>query len=188
MELKSDKTIQNVLGLVWNTDTDCLFIKQNFEELPTGKVTKRILLSVYGSVYDVLGFWSPALISLKVLIQKNWNETKEWDNELGEEDKKLFLVILKDIQMIPTFTIPRLMCDITNETRFKLHAFSDAYHAYSAVVYLRCVNPGNVTSNLVFSKVRIAPKDKDKPSLPRLELLGVLIAFRSPLFVSKSCS
>lgn len=98
-----------------------MFIKQNFDELPIGKVTKRILLSVYGSVYDVLGFWSPALVSLKVLIQKNWNETKEWDNELGEEDKKL-----KDIQMIPTFPIPRLMCDITNETRFELHAFSDA--------------------------------------------------------------
>ena len=69
--------------------------------------------------------------------------------------------------------------------------FTDASaKAYAAIVYLRSMTTdGNVTCNLVFAKTRLAPTNKSvRPqihnvSLPRMELLGVLIGVRALVFV-----
>ena len=65
--------------------------------------------------------------------------------------------------------------------------------SYAAAVYLRVVSQGLVQVNLVFSNIRLAPcdikrkrKTKSKQlSLPRLELLAVLIGTRATNFVIK---
>ena len=60
----------------------------------------------------------------------------------------------------------------------QLHGFADASgKAYGAVVYLRIeTTTGTVFTQLVSSKTRVAPMNRE--TIPRLELLGVLILAR----------
>lgn len=74
------------------------------------------------------------------------------------------------------------MVPITDCEQTELHAFTDVSgKAHSAVVYLRVQIDSSRKTSLVFAKSRLNPiKDM---SLPRLELLGVLIEVRSLQFV-----
>ena len=101
---------------------------------------------------------------------------KQWNEILGE------FTLLNGIQ------IPRCYFDskgVPNILEF--HGFSDAsQHAYAAVLYLRVVNTdGSVVTRLVASKTRVAPLKKQ--SIPRLELLGMLILTRLVATVLKNC-
>lgn len=186
-DLVSSKPTQNVLGLDWNTENDTLHIKNNFQSFNSTEVTKRTLLSLYGSFYDVMGLWSPVTVSLKLMIQDTWLKSKHWDEKLDESHNASLLKVLKDFQSIPTYPIQRQVSNtITGDTQYELHAFSDAcMTGYGTCVYLRCITGSVVDSKLLFSKVRIAPVT-DKPTLVRLELLGSLIACRSLIFVYKT--
>uniref|UniRef100_A0A8D9AEK0 Integrase catalytic domain-containing protein n=1 Tax=Cacopsylla melanoneura TaxID=428564 RepID=A0A8D9AEK0_9HEMI len=183
-EIKSSKNIQSVLGIQWNTENDTLFLKSSVKIDKEKKVTKRVLLSVLSSFYDVLGLWSPVTVKLKMLIQKSWTMTKDWDTVVSDEDATLFREIVDDLDTIPNYDIPRLVGTITDTTYLELHVFSDAcMYAYGATVYLRCINGSDISCNLVFAKIRISPKNI---TLPRLELMGALVAYRCLLYVTKS--
>ena len=63
--------------------------------------------------------------------------------------------------------------------------------SYAAAVYLTVLNKDSIQINLLFSKMRLAPRGfrKYKPhlrqlNLPRLELLAVVIRTRVTMFVS----
>uniref|UniRef100_A0A8D8XYX2 Integrase catalytic domain-containing protein n=1 Tax=Cacopsylla melanoneura TaxID=428564 RepID=A0A8D8XYX2_9HEMI len=184
--LKSSKIVQNVLGMEWNTVTDTLHVKNNLTDCDNCIVTKRVLLSVYGSFFDIMGLWAPVTVALKLIIQSTWLKSKGWDEEIDECDKVSLLNVVEDFKAVSLFPTARFVSNIlTKNTQFELHAFSDAcMTAYGAVVYIRCVNCLDMDSKVLFSKVRIAPTDK--PTLPRLELLGVLIACRALIFVHQS--
>uniref|UniRef100_A0A8D9ACD9 Integrase catalytic domain-containing protein n=1 Tax=Cacopsylla melanoneura TaxID=428564 RepID=A0A8D9ACD9_9HEMI len=99
-------------------------------------------------------------------------------------DATLFREIVDDLDTIPNYDIPRLVGTITDTTYLELHVFSDAcMYAYGATVYLRCINGSDISCNLVFAKIRISPKNI---TLPRLELMGALVAYRCLLYVTKS--
>uniref|UniRef100_A0A8D8SS70 Integrase catalytic domain-containing protein n=1 Tax=Cacopsylla melanoneura TaxID=428564 RepID=A0A8D8SS70_9HEMI len=99
-------------------------------------------------------------------------------------DATLFREIVDDLDTIPNYDIPRLVGTITDTTYLELHGFSDAcMYAYGATVYLRCINGSDISCNLVFAKIRISPKNI---TLPRLELMGALVAYRCLLYVTKS--
>ncbi|KAI5756181.1 hypothetical protein M8J77_022798 [Diaphorina citri] len=182
-ELKSQLSVQSVLGMDWDTKEDTLNVRFTFDE-SLGKVTKRTLLSIYGSFYDVMGLWAPSTVKLKFLLQSAWSESKEWDKPVeGVNDLE---IIVDDLKAIPSYKIPRLVNISAPGTRYELHAFSDACATtYAATVYLRCILGNDVTVNLIFSKIKVAPH-KQNLTLPRLELLGVLTAFRSLKFVNFS--
>uniref|UniRef100_A0A8D9ESJ6 Integrase catalytic domain-containing protein n=2 Tax=Cacopsylla melanoneura TaxID=428564 RepID=A0A8D9ESJ6_9HEMI len=114
---------------------------------------------------------------------ENFNN-KDWDNIISEEDRYLFLDIVDDLQTIPNYEIMRLLGTITQTTHLELHAFSDAcMYSYGTAIYLRCVNGNDITCNLIFAKVRVSSKNM---TLPRLELMGALVAYRSLIFINKS--
>ena len=59
----------------------------------------------------------------------------------------------------------------------QLHGFSDASQdAYAAVIFLRASNNQSVSVQLLLAKSRVAPLKR--PTIPRLELLGCVIAVR----------
>ncbi len=58
-------------GLEWNTVTDQFHL--TVSDLPaTEVVTKRILVCDIAKVFDVLGWFSPATIRVKILLQRLW--------------------------------------------------------------------------------------------------------------------
>jgi len=67
--------------------------------------------------------------------------------------------------------------------KYQLHAFSDAStKAFATVIYLLAIVDNVPESHLVFSKSRLQPKKV--LTLPRLELMAVLIGVRALKFVS----
>ncbi|KAI5707587.1 hypothetical protein M8J77_005435 [Diaphorina citri] len=183
-KITSSKEVQNVLGVGWDTSSDTLTMKLSFH-YDNQQVNKRLLLSAYSSFYDMLGLWSPILIALKILIQKAWTENKSWDEQLSVEDSDQFIRIVSDVEKAAEFPIPRNINLHMTNVRYELHAFSDAcISSYSAAVYLKCIQSGGSQVNLLFAKVRVAPKEK--PTLPRLELLGALLAYRCLKYVDSS--
>uniref|UniRef100_A0A8D9B6W8 Integrase catalytic domain-containing protein n=1 Tax=Cacopsylla melanoneura TaxID=428564 RepID=A0A8D9B6W8_9HEMI len=179
-ELKSQNSVQCVLGVDWDTKCDTLSVKFTFEGV-LDKVTKRTLLGIYGSFYDVMGLWAPSTVKLKFLLQSSWTENKDWDSEIDGVES--LVDIVHDLKNIPAYKIPRLVSNNAPGTRYELHAYSDACtKTYAATIYLRCIGEQDICTNLMFSKIKIAPR-KQTLTLPRLELLGVLIAFRSLKFV-----
>ncbi len=61
------------LGLEWNTVTDQFHL--TVSDLPaTEVVTKRILVCDIAKVFDVLGWFSPATIRVKILLQRLWEQ------------------------------------------------------------------------------------------------------------------
>ena len=77
------------------------------------------------------------------------------------------------------------MLKFTGNDQCQLLRFCDASgKAFGTTVYLRCIKENHISINLIFSKSRIAPNKE--LSIPRLELLAVLLGARSLKFVEKS--
>uniref|UniRef100_A0A8D8RXR7 CCHC-type domain-containing protein n=1 Tax=Cacopsylla melanoneura TaxID=428564 RepID=A0A8D8RXR7_9HEMI len=182
--ITSQKEVQTVLGVSWDTGNDTLSVRLSFH-YNNEPVTKRVLLSACSSFYDMLGMWSPIIIPLKVLIQKAWIENKTWDVRVSDQDAAKFMRILSDLEKCEKCPITRDVNLHTSGVRYELHAFADAcISSYAAIVYLRCSDGNQTKVNIVFAKARVAPKER--PTLPRLELLGALLAFRCLKYVESS--
>lgn len=52
-----------------------------------GELTKRGLVSDIAKVFDVLGFFSPATIKMKILLQHLWEMKIDWDEAVPNEGR-----------------------------------------------------------------------------------------------------
>ncbi|GFV46429.1 DUF5641 domain-containing protein [Trichonephila clavipes] len=127
---------------------------------------KRIVLQSAGKIYDPVGFLSLYTIRLKCLLQELWLRKLSWDNELPP-----------DIHAVWS-----QWCGDSSEVQ--IHTFFDASQkAYGAATFLRVKHKDRVSVDLVTSKSRVAPLKR--LSLPRLELMGALLAARLAKEVKK---
>ena len=95
-----------------------------------------------------------------------------------------WLSIKDNLKEIPNTEIPRTisLMKVEKETKYSLVCFCDASKtAYAATVYLLQENNNETRSDLIFSKTRFAPVKG--MTIPKLELMGVLIGVRSIQFV-----
>jgi len=107
---------------------------------------------------------------------------------LYEEWEELIQIFKPLLQL----RIPCFIGSNDDGATYRIVTFCDASaSSYAAAVYLRVLNKDSIQVNLLFSKMRLAPCGfrKKKPylrqlSLPRLELLAVVIGTRVTMFVS----
>ncbi|XP_059047181.1 uncharacterized protein LOC131842620 [Achroia grisella] len=165
-------------GVTWNSQTDELYCKVPFLKQIDKKLTKRVLLSMAQSIFDPIGFLCPTTLIPKLLIQKCWERTMDWDKELTLELEKSAKEWLQQVSSIEKCRIPRRLskCNLS-DCNNTIHTFSDAsQYAYSGCVFLRSEYAGVVTVQLVLAKARVTPV---KPiTMPRLELIAALLATR----------
>ena len=134
------------------------------------------MLKSIATVFDPLGFFTPATLRGKLFLQELWASEKEWDEKLEEEMLHKWLKIQKENECISMVTISRFI----GNSCCQLLCFCDASaKAYASVVYLS----SDAGVNLLFSKARVAPIKK--LGIPRLELLAVLIGVRMLKFVQE---
>ena len=168
-----------VLGLVWDRLTDTIRIP-GFD-LSGNVVTKREVLHCIAKVFDPLGLLAPVIFVGKLFLQKLWKINQPWDEPLSQD--------LGMLTEIPTLSIPRFVNN-SNQGMNQLLIFSDAsVHCYATAVYLRSIEENSIKVNLVFAKTRLVPiakgrKKCKKLTVPRLELMGVLISVRAANFVA----
>ena len=166
-ELHKDDTIKS-LGVQWNPVEDNFIFRSNWE-LYTD-LSKRNCLSNVSKIYDPLGWLSPFIVSAKILIQKLWIIKTDWDSILPENIAKAFQNFQNQLQDLENIKIPRWLQN--NIGKITLFGFCDASEsACAAAVYWHSIDQnGQVNSNLVASKTKVAPLKR--LSLARLELIA----------------
>ena len=142
--------------------------------------TKRQVLTTIASLFDPLGYLTPATIKMRLFLQNLWIQEKGWDDQLKNEGIEKWQKIIAEMKELSTISVPR---HIGGENP-QLLCFCDASEkAYATTIYLKTLYEGKADVSLLFSKSRIVPKQKI--SIPRLELLALLIDIRSLKFVLK---
>ena len=163
------------LGLEWNMATDQF--RLTISEFPsTEVVTKRTLVSDIARVFDVLGWFSPAIVCMKILLQRLWEQGVDWDDSVPGEIEDSWRRWRLELPLLATKGIPR--CYFPKEVTvcsMQLHGFSDASeNAYAGVVYLRITDSTDcVYTTLVASKTKVSPIKR--LSISRLELCGAQV-------------
>ena len=160
------------LGLEWDVAADCFHLTIA-EWPPLDIVTKRSLVSDIAKTFDVMGWFAPTIIAMKILLQRLWGRKLNWDEPVPQDICNSWIRWRSELMSLATKSIPRCYFPkAVQVSSTELHGFSDASEdAYSGVVYLRFVDSqGCVHVSLVISKTRVAPIKR--LSIPRLELCG----------------
>ncbi|XP_054719217.1 uncharacterized protein LOC129228560 [Uloborus diversus] len=177
-----------VLMLNWNTKEDSLSldVKSLLSNLSSLKNTKRCVLQTAAMIFDPMGFLSPFVVRIRCLMQDIWKIGTDWDDELPENLTLKWRKWYGEIKDLDSITVERYFFLNVSDLRdsVEIHIFSDAsLVAYGAVAYFRYSNKKNeVSTSFIMSKVRVAPLKK--LTLPRLELLGVLVAAKLCKYLS----
>ena len=184
-EDRTPTCIGKVLGIIWNHDNDTLAVP-GLSHVKLEATSKLKVLQIIGSVFDLLGYYSPTILKAKLFMKMLWKEKCEWDTKLDTQKLTRWEEIMENLKDIPNYTIPRYLGFLNEDQCFAdltLICFCDAsVKAYATTVYLYRSSLGNYKTDLIFSKNRLAP---EQITIPRLELLGVLIGVRALKFVQK---
>ncbi len=132
-----------------------------------------MLVSNVAKIFDVLGWFCPTVIKMKILLQSLWEAKLNWDDPVPLSIKDIWLRWKTETQLLSNCHVPRYFFpkDVTI-INTQLHGFSDALEdAYAAVMYNRGEDTdGNFHVGLVLAKSRVSPLKR--LSIPRLELCG----------------
>ncbi|XP_047991945.1 uncharacterized protein LOC125230728 [Leguminivora glycinivorella] len=198
---------ERTLGLIWYPAKDELGFDVSFKRIPDSVIkgeqrpTKRVMLRVIMSIFDIFGFLSPFTTQGKVMLQDTWRLHIDWDGVIPDELYKKWCSWLELLKLIGEIRLPRwyqscaVRCKMREELTatlpgsslhaatqqsyndLELHVFSDAsLKAMSAVAYWRWKSNDQIFVSFVASKSRVSSV---KPqTVPRLELQAALLAAR----------
>ena len=173
--LPSPDEYTKTLGMEWNAGLD--HFRLTITKLPPlDNVTKQMLVSDVAKTFDVLGWFSPTVIKVKILLQRLWEQRVDWDDQVPASIYDEWLQWRSELHLLSKKLIPRCYFDKKSQiATVQLHGFSDASeNAYAAVVYLRMIDAfGKVQISLVTAKTKVAPIKK--LTIPRLELCGAYL-------------
>ena len=69
------------LGIEWHSVLDHFHLSVT-NHTPHEAITKRFLTSDIATTYDVLGWFAPAIVKVKILLQKVWEAKVDWDDRV----------------------------------------------------------------------------------------------------------
>uniref|UniRef100_A0A182PX51 Reverse transcriptase/retrotransposon-derived protein RNase H-like domain-containing protein n=1 Tax=Anopheles epiroticus TaxID=199890 RepID=A0A182PX51_9DIPT len=170
-------SIIKVLGLLWDPNTDLLYIAHQISPLTGACVTKRHIYSQIAKNFDPTGLVAPVLVLAKLFAQRMWQLKMNWDDPIDSTLRHEWCELENNLTELQSISIPRC---VTNQaaTEYEIHGFADASNmAYGACIYIRCLlTDGSAKMNLLTSKSKLAPL-RDL-SIPRKELCAALLLAR----------
>ena len=185
---RSESTSVKVLGVKWIPSDDVFMF--DGVVIPDDMIpTKRAVFSFVARLFDPLGFLTPFVMVAKCLFQGLWQLDLQWDEEPPDESSSIFVAWIRGVEYLKQFRVARQYSARPwggSEGDMELHAFGDASPSgCGAAVYLRTpLSDGTFSVSLVMTRGRVAPVKK--VSLPRLELLGSLLAARLVVYVRRA--
>ena len=175
LTISGSKEYAKTLGFEWNTTFDHFRLTVNNLSTPE-TITKRVLVSDIAKIFDVLGWFSPTVIKMKMLLQRLWESNIDWDESVPTFIKETWLQWISELPSLKGCHVPRYYFpkDVTI-TSLQLHGFCDASeNAYAGVVYLRGEDSeGRIHISIVTAKTRVSPIKR--LTIPRLELCGAYL-------------
>ncbi|XP_026331252.1 uncharacterized protein LOC113238634 [Hyposmocoma kahamanoa] len=161
------------LGVLWSPIEDifCYKVTTNNNKNPT----KRFILSEIAKLFDPLGWLAPVIVTMKIITQELFTNSTEWDQPVDEKIKHKWTEIQQQLKTIESIKIPR-WCYVTPSKKVELHGVCDASEkAYGAVIYCRVQDSDKTYRvTLLQAKSKVA-LNKQRTTLPRLELCAVLL-------------
>ncbi|XP_059047815.1 uncharacterized protein LOC131843226 [Achroia grisella] len=175
LDINHKETVKT-LGIMWETNEDSLKIAPTYMKSEnTNLLTKRNILRQIASLFDPMGWLSPAIIKAKIFMQKLWLKPVDWDKELSNDLKEEWNKYKNDLPVLSEIKIPRWN-ERPSDVDVELHGFADASQsAYAAVVYTRVLsnNKNPCQTTLIMARTKVAPVKQI--SLPRLELCAAAL-------------
>ncbi|XP_058816417.1 uncharacterized protein LOC131679698 [Topomyia yanbarensis] len=183
LNIGDETTTEKVLGMWWNTSTDCFTYKVSSrydQVLLSGcrRPTKREVLRTLMMIYDPLGLIAHLLMFLKVLLQEIWRTSVGWDDQIEDAQFEKWLTWLAVFPKMGLVEVPRCYRTLTTvRAKAEMHTFVDASeNGFAAVVYLRFQERDAIECSLVGAKTRVAPLKF--LSIPKSELQAALLGVR----------
>ena len=94
------------LGIQWNSGLD--HFRLTVAEFPKiENLTKRLLVSNIAKTFDVLGWFSPSIIKIKILLQRIWELKIDWDDPVPPEIEAIWLHWRTELTLLSHKYIPR---------------------------------------------------------------------------------
>ncbi|KAI5715899.1 hypothetical protein M8J77_024346 [Diaphorina citri] len=169
--LKWDDSSLKVLGLMWHPVTDSFSFEVNIK---TTVCTKRNVLKLTASIFDVLGLLAPVTLYAKLLIKYLWQENIGWDSTPPAYIQDVWNVFQQELSLLSNMSFNRHI-DVYLDSDVTLVGFGDASEkAYACAIYSVVKSPhGEVLTNLICAKSKVSPLKT--LSIPRLELCAALL-------------
>lgn len=104
---------ERTLGLIWYPKEDLLSFDVSFKKIPVDIITgdtrpsKRQMLKVLMSIFDIFGFLSPFTIKGKIMLQDVWRLQLDWDEKIPETIYEKWIEWLQLLKEINQLRIPR---------------------------------------------------------------------------------
>lgn len=185
---KSERT----LGLLWYPNADTFGFNLSMPQVPIKLLsyetnpTKRELLRIVMSIFDVYGLLAPFTINAKIIMQNTWKSSLQWDEEIKPPESDIFCNWLSQLKEIKEVRVPRWYFRSHDDGAWstarvsetlELHVFCDASPAaYAAVAYWRARVNDDIRVSFIACRSRVAPI---RPvTIPRLELQAAVLACR----------
>ena len=172
LSISGSQEYAKTLGLEWNTTSDHSRLTISKLSSPE-KITKRTLVSDIAKIFDVLGWFSPTVIKMKILLQCQWELRLAWDDSVPVNVQDTWLQWVSELPSLGDCHVPRYYFpkNLTISS-IQLHGFCDASeNAYAGVVYLRGEDSEErIYVSLVTAKTKVSPIKR--LTIPRLELCG----------------
>ena len=166
------------LGVHWDTESDSFFI--SIPIIDDAHPTKCSIASAAARLFDVMGWMSPVMLYVKILLQTLWQCHLDWDENIPRELMPVWEAWASELSSLSKFPISRRYTDSSSPVvEQQLHAFSDASSkGFGGVVYLRQLHKDTTISiSLVMAKTRVAPVNNSL-TIPKLELSAALLTAR----------
>ena len=177
---------QHALGITWKISDDVFHLGCKIRQRG---FTKRIVLSINGSLFDPLGMASPVSLMGRLLQRQFFPpksssenyETYDWDDPLPEKFRPAWDEWLSQLEDSRLITIPRCFHPkgFGPIVKAEVHVFADASsNAIGHVIYLRQFNDqGHISVAFVSGSSKVSPRSAT--SIPRLELCAATDAAKS---------
>ena len=154
-------TQSKALGLLWDSSLDVM--SPAIHSTIASSPTKRGLTSAIFKTFDVLGWISPTILQMKLLIQGLWKSGTGWDDAAPEAAWQTYQKWKDELPILATKKLDRCYTKKGCNT-LTLHGFADAsMTAYGAVIYCRATyTDQEPTMSLVASKTKLATQSSKK--------------------------
>jgi hypothetical protein len=172
-----NKDTTEVLGIVWDTCSDefkldtSIPAKHNKDK----PLTKRMVASILAKKYDPIGIEASHSAAGKFILQKLWLDELGWDDPISPKLDKEFQEWMAKELSSERITIPRYFGVL-----LRIGYFSDASEMGIATVSYAITSTG---VNFIMSKTKVKPLKKT--TLPRLELIGCVMAAKMKKYLDK---
>lgn len=127
----SQSLTSTVLGLDWNTLTDCFSFRWRpaaigeLNELAALLPTKRKLLRMAMTLYDPLGFIAFLTVLPRIILRPVWSEAADWDQKIRDNHRDSWRAWIKVIREFESVRIPRWTGTVHDDV-VELHVFANA--------------------------------------------------------------